>query len=359
MLSFMLFFRTAWDDYFTGTPTLIQSKEYGTNQTLSGTSVHVLNCLFKSTTSTSHGGALSCTSVTYLLVESTSFFSCSTSTYYGGAIYFSYSSGQCVLHEVCGYDCCSTYTSSGPHGQFAYIIVNNAASSKSYVNYSSITRCVNENSGSYRTLDLRNGNVRCTSINVSMNKCYLRSAISCHPYSDSNFVTCSFLYSSFTDNNATGYNCIYFGTSGAKYEIKSCNIIRNTQVSLSSDGTILTAGNLMITDSCILENTANYNFYSTSSSYPITISNCTVDSTSNNGYLTTQNTVTKSFILALKHMSTRNCHADYVSTVCPTLIIKLSCGNCSHLSQLGYLISLISTFLFNFIHLDSSNYPLY
>jgi hypothetical protein len=358
MLSFMLFFRTAGDDYFTGTPTLIQSKEYRTRQTLSGTSVHVSNCLFKSTTSTSHGGALSCTSVTYLLVESTSFFSCSTSTRNGGAIYFSYSSGQCVLYELCGYDCYSTYT-SGPHGQFAYTMVNNAVSSKNYVIYSSISRCVNENSGSYRTLDLYYGNERCTSINVSMNKCDLRSAFSGTPYSDSNSITCSLSYSTFADNRATGYNCILFDRDGARSEIKSCNIIRNTQVSLSSDGTIRTLGYLIIADSCIIENTANRIFYSTSSSYPITISNCTVDSFSNNGYLTTQNTVTKSFILALKHMSTQNCHADYVSTVCPTLIIKLSCGNGLYQSQLGYLISLISTFLFNFIHLDSSNYPLY
>ena len=64
---------------------------------------------------------LLCTSVTYLLVESTSFFSCSTSSSSGGVINFSNSNnGQCVLNEVCGYDCCLTYT-SGPHAQFAYI----------------------------------------------------------------------------------------------------------------------------------------------------------------------------------------------------------------------------------------------
>ena len=125
--------RTAWSDYFTGNPTLLQSKEYTSTQTLSGTSVLVSNSLFRSCTSSNHGGAFYCTSVTYLLVESSSFFFCRTTNYYGGAIYFSNGNGQCVLNEVCGYDCCSTYT-SGSYYQFAYIYVNNAASSKNYVN---------------------------------------------------------------------------------------------------------------------------------------------------------------------------------------------------------------------------------
>jgi predicted nucleic acid binding AN1-type Zn finger protein len=110
---------------------------------------------------------------------------------------------------------------------------------------------------------------------------------------------------------------------------KSCNILRNTQVS-SSEGTIKSDGNLMIEDSCILGNTATNIFYAYSS-YIITLSlsNCTVDKTSNNGYLTTQNTVTKSFILGLNNMSTQNCHSEYDSagdltavpyiTTCPSL----------------------------------------
>ena len=65
--------------------------------------------------------------------------------------------------------------------------------------------------------------------------------------------------------------------------------------------------------SCILENNANHIFYQASSSYRITISNCTVDRTSNNGYLTIRNTVTKSFILALNHMSTQYCYSEYDS----------------------------------------------
>jgi hypothetical protein len=346
--------RTVWSDYFTGTPTLIQTKEFGDRQTSSDTSVHVLNCLFKSIMSTSNGGALYCSSsTTYFLVESSSFFSCKTSGSNGGAIFFSNSGGQSVLNEVCCYDCCTTGSS---YGQFAYITVNNAATSMNYINYSSITRCLNENSGSQYAFRLNNGKIICPSVNSSMNKCYTRSGFYC----ETNTFACSLSYTTFADNNATGYTCIrsYYGG-----EMKSCNILRNSQVSLDSEGTIYPNGNLKIENSCILGNKATYIFRVETSSYSITLSNCTVDSTSNSQCLTIQNTVTKSFILALNHMSTQNCHSDYDSFgtlsqyTCPSNK-PMNCYtfvNCFNQPRIGYLISLISGFLFNIIHLDSSN----
>ena len=47
------------------------------------------------------------------------------------------------------------------------------------------------------------------------------------------------------------------------------------------------------------------------SSSTIILSNCTVNKTTYNRNLVTQNTVTKSFILALNHISTQNCHSRY------------------------------------------------
>jgi hypothetical protein len=199
--------------------------------------------------------------------------------------------------------------------------VNNAASRKNYFNFSSITRCVNTNSNSWHILYLYGGNTFCPSINESLNKCY-GTVIRCDPYIDSNPVTCSFSFSSFADNTAIQFILLHLDTN-AKYEIKSCNILRNTQVS-SSYGTIYTNGNTKIEDSCILENNANYIFYQRSSSYTITISSCTVDRISNNGYLTIQNTVTKSFIFALNHMSTQHCHSEYDSFGTISHIIPLS-----------------------------------
>jgi hypothetical protein len=355
-----MYSRTTWDDYFTGSPTLIQKNDYTSRQTPSGTNIYVLNCLFRSITSSSSGGALSCSSVTYFLVESTSFFSCKASSY-GGAIHFTNTnSGQCVLHEVCGNDCCSS--SSGGH--FIWTDVNNAASSKNYINYSSFAHCVNENSNSWYTLCLCSGKIFCPSINISMNKCYSRSGIYSQPYNDRNYVISSLTYSTFADNNAIQSTCIRFCSGGAKFEIKFCNILRNTQGSLSSEGTILSDGVLTIEDSCILENTATYIFSQDSSSYTITLSNCTVDSTSNNGYLTTKNTVTKSFILALNHMSTQNCHAKYdvVGVLTPNAqtpspskkqIYCFTGERLFYIPQNEKFFSLTSVLVFNFVCIKS------
>jgi hypothetical protein len=368
MLMFQIRLRNAWNDYFKGSATNYNSQTYGTRQTFSGTNVHVLNCLFRSINSGSDGGAFYCTSVTCLLVESSSFFSCKTSSNYGGAIYFSCSGGQCVLDKVCGYDCYSTNPSGNKYYQFAHIGMSDAVSYKNYVNYSSIVRCVNVNSNSHYTLGLFYGKICCPSVNFSMNKCYSRPIIY-HPSTDSSSVTCSFSYSSFSDNIVTGYSCFWLYRTGAKYEMKSCNILRNTESSSGSYGIVYTSGNLNIDDSCILENTATHIFYQ-DSSYTITLSNCTVDKTTNNRNLVIQNTVTKSFILALNHMSTQNCDSEYdfVGTLTPNLqtpspskkpVICHTYGKCFCQCQVTDFVSLICVFLFNFIHLSDSIIPLY
>jgi hypothetical protein len=303
----------AWNDYFSGTSvtTTLGPGQYNSQKSYSSGNIYVLNCLFNSFTSGSDGGALYCNSLTCLLVESSSFFSCKTSSDDGGAIYASNSGGQCVLHKVCGNDCYSTYTGGSSYYQFSYTRSNNVVTGKNYVNYSSISRCVNERSNTHYILCLNYGKICCPSVNLSMNKCQCYSGIYCHTFVDSNSVTSSLSYSTFADNNPFGYCCIYFNTGGAKYEMKSCNILRNIQGS-SSNGLIHTYGITTIEDSCILENTAT-NIFWAYSSYAITLSNCTVDKTSRTGTLYIQNIVTKSFILGLNHMSTQNCHSEYDS----------------------------------------------
>ena len=198
-----------------------------------------------------------------------------------------------------------------------------------------------------------------------MNKCYYRSGIYCYPYDDSNSITCALFYSTFADNHAIEEVCIRLDNAAAKYEIKSCNIIRNTQGSLSSFGTFLLRGIFMIKDSCILENTANTNF-DWSSYSTITLSNCTIDKTTCNLNLITQNTVIKSFILGLQHMSTRNCHSEYDSAGTLTPILQApsstkkqmncyTCGKFIYQCRLSDFFSFSSIFLFNFIHSDTSN----
>jgi hypothetical protein len=318
----------AWNDYFSGTPeTTIGPGQYSSRQTPSVSSVYVSNCLFKCTLTSGNGGALYCTSTTYFFVESSSFISCRTNSGSGGAIYF-FSSNclQSILYSVCGYDCYST--SFVP---FAYIVINNAASNKNCANYSSIVSCVNDTSISGETFRLDYGKLYCPSVNISKNICRYISGIVCSPLVDSNSVTSSLSYSTFADNNVSQYGCIWCNNYGAKYEIKCCNILRNIEIS-SSYGLISTYGNLVIKDSCIIENKAtNYIFYLFYTSYTFTLSNCTVDSTSHNG-LTIQNTVTKSFIHGLNHMSTQNCHSEYDSAGTLTAIQSAfyNCRTCKN-----------------------------
>jgi hypothetical protein len=368
MLIFIQHYRTAWVDHFPGNySNNFNSQTYSSRPTLSGTGVYFSNCLFRSVSSTSPGGALYCSnSVTYLLVESSSFFSC-TSSSNGGALYVS--CDNYVLYEVCGYDCYSTYTGTGgtAHGEFSYSSLSNVASNKNFINYSSIARCVTERTNTQYMICHHYGKHYCPSINVSMNKCYTRSGFYCWPTSDSNSIACLLSYSSFVDNNATRCICIELGLPGIKYEIKSCNILRNTQGTLNSEGTIYACGNTMIDDSCILENKATY-IFRVSSSYTITLSGCTVDSTTYYGSLITKNAVTKSFILALGHMSTQNCDAEYDSvgyiltpiTRSPSPSKKQKLCNtgerCFIHIQLRDVFSLTSILLFNFIHPYSSSY---
>jgi hypothetical protein len=360
------YFRTAWNDHFPGTNSPnYYSQKYTSRQNPSATSVYVSNCLFISITSSSAGGALYCSSVKYFLVESTSFFSCKTSSTSYGAIYFYNSGGQSVLYEVCAYDCCTT--GGGYDYQFAGINVGNAASYKNYVNYSSISHCVNEISSSNFILALCYGKTFFPSVNISLNKCYYHLAIACWPTVDSNYVTGSLTYSSIADNHALGANCILLNTGSTKSEIKSCNILRNTQGFLDTYGTIYSNEKLMIYDSCILENIANRIFHQASSSYTTTLSNCTVDKTSSNQNLIIQSTVTKSFILALNHMSSQNCHSEYDSAGYLTPIMQTPSPSKKPIicytymkrfyqPQLTDTFSLTCVFIFNFIHPGTFNY---
>jgi hypothetical protein len=352
----------AWNDYFTGSPeTTLGPSQYTSNQTFSVSSVYFLNCLFnKCTISSGNGGALFLIkSVTYFFVESSSFFSCKTNSGGGGAIYFYNSnSGQSVLYAVCGYDCSSTDT-----GVFARITIQNSPTSKNYFNYTSITRCVDGISNSYCMVYPQYGKNYCPSVNISTNKRHRGTGIVNTPSVDSSSVTSSLLFSTFADNNASKHNCIWCNTGSANYEIKYCNIIRNTQVEFSTYGTIFARGNLTIEDSCILENNAGNTFYQEKTTCTITLSNCTIDSTTNNQNLITRNTVAKSFIHGLNHLSTQNCYSEYdsVGTLTATpyyshLSMKIIYRTCHSQAQIRVFVSLIWLFIVTFINPNPSEH---
>jgi hypothetical protein len=351
-----------WNDFFIGTPaTTIGPGLYSSREAPSTSSVYVSNCLFNNCfLSSGDGGALYCSSATYFFVESSSFFTCKANNGYGGAIYFDNSNClQSFLYSVCGYDCSAT-----SYGIFARININNAATSKNYVNYSSVVRCVSDISNSQRMLNINYGKIYFPSVNTSMNKCTYFSGILYSPFVDSNTFTSLLSYCTFVDNRASEHGCIWCNNGGAKYEIKCCNILRNT----GTYGIIFARGNLMIEYSCILENTATYIFYQEQSSYTITISNCTVDSNKKYGNVVTQNTVTKSFILGLNHMITRNCHSEYDSAGYLTAIPCISthssskrvslctCGMFHYQVKISDFFTLNWVFIVPFIHPNPSRY---
>jgi hypothetical protein len=352
---FLLHVRTAWDDYFPGSsPSQTNATtKYTTVQSTSSTNVFVSNCLFIGCTSTSGGGALSCSgSVQRLLVESSSFFSCSTSSGQGGAIYFSNTnSGECALYKVCGNDC----STSGSYDLFLCVYGQNTVSKKNCVNYSSISRCVSPNTNTAITLRIDNGKTYCQSVNSSMNKCNRHPGFYFYSSIDLNSVTCFLSYSSFVDNIATGYTCIYQNRDSAKAEIKYCNILRNLQGTPNSYATIYFDGDSTVKDSCILMNNATYTFYAYSS-YTITVSNCTMDSTAYQNSVVFTNAATKSFIHALNHISTKNCASEYDSAGILTVFSpskkNIICYTCNCQPGISYLFKLTYLFVVIFIHSD-------
>jgi hypothetical protein len=304
--------RTFDDVYGSGlSPTSYTAPEYTDKRVdTSATNAYVHDCVFRSCTGSSNGGAICCGSgVRRLLVEQSSFISCKTSGSYGGAIYFSNTgNGECVLSRICGFNCYSTNTGAS-WGQFAYLNPYNNYNYKNHVNDSTITRSSNQNLDVRYTLDLRNGNILCPSVNLSHSVCVYVPALYCDPSSD----TCCISYSSIVNNTASNYMCIYLYDTASSHCIDTCNIINNKQTS-SSIGIIYAVANLLIKDSCILGNyIENTVFYEGSSSCKITISNCTFDNNKSYGSVIFTKMIENAFINALSHIATQSCDSYFDS----------------------------------------------
>ena len=162
-------------------------------------------------------------------------------------------------------------------------------------------------------------------------------------------------------------DCVRWNDSSYSWLTALCNILRNTN-NTGSKGIIYANANVMIKDSCILENAAAEIFYQYSSTYTITLSNCTIDKTTNNQKLTIQDTVTKSFILALNHISTQNCNAEYDAVGSLTALPCISsptkksfcyCYTCNvnhYQAKVSDFFTFISLFMITFIHSNPSGY---
>jgi hypothetical protein len=296
------------DVYGTGlNPTNYIRNEYkGTQLTPNTNNVYVFDCFFHDFSSSSNGASILCGSSVYkLLIEQSSFISCMTSAYGGGGVYFDYTGNyECVMSKICAFGC-----SSATHGTFAFISLYNSANHKNHFNDSTITHSLKNGKSQQDSIYLRADTILFPSNNFTNNECYSNPAFCCHSLRSSTSETCWITYCSVVNNTANGGSqCIRLYSSSSTHLIDTCNIINNKQTS-SSSGTIYTSTNILIKNSCILGNNEGKTVFYTSS-YKITVSNCTVDNNRYSGSVIFTKTAERSFIHALSHIATRICDSN-------------------------------------------------
>jgi hypothetical protein len=304
----------AWTDYYSGSGTLYQQQT--TRLTSFSGTAYIKNCFFNGLSTTDQAGAISCYSSSSLLmlIESSTFINVQGASY-GGAIYFSYS-GQYVSVKVCGYGCKSTSS----HSQFEYVQVTNGISSRNEVHDSSICG-TNQPSQNYEMLH-HYGKIIIDQTNFSSNSCRYGAPIHSNPSSNGNYVASTISYTTVANNVVASGMCIVLESSNL-HEVYSCNFISNTDQS-SNNGLMIVSGSLNLRDSCILNNSATY-VIRNSGGKSITVTNCTMDSTSKfSGTVTISSTPKTSFINRIDHIETALCFSKYDSigslTVVPNTI---------------------------------------
>ena len=314
----------AWSDVYDSTDSITIHSGTSSRITFDSGCHYITKCTFESLCEKSgSGGAIysSNNGNAKMFVEETTFTECHCSGF-GGAIYF-YSSGSCALAKVCGYKCSTTSSNSF---QFDRVYVTDSGLTIiNTINDSSIAYSLNDNNA-HHTLYHRYGRIISCSVNVSNNKCSQTSGIYCYPSTSSSASSgdpsCIISFSTFTNNTChTHYVCLYLHEGSAFKEINRCNVLRNTQQNTDTRGTICSNGNLDIKSSCILDNSAKYDFYA--NSYTITITDCTRDTNKETyGSVTIKETPAQSFINALIHTQAEHCVAQFDSVGDLTVITQ-------------------------------------
>jgi hypothetical protein len=299
--------KSAYDDFFA--PRIVQKYEklsiYST-LSISHDNVSIRNSVFFECKYTSHGGAISY-SGQRLLIEETTFISCSTSYNYGGAVYATcYKS---VLNKICAFECFARRSSYSSYGHAFYISLPNDPIYNNYINYSSISNSKNTDTNSYHAQYVSYGRILLTNENISMNECYYETAL----YSNGGCAA-YVAYCTFANNTAIYYGCLQFDYP---HEMHECNILFNEQRGTGRAYIIYSSANLFIWNSCILENNKGKKvFYEGNGECRIALYNCTIDSdiiSSQRYYnnLTIHQTNERAFINGNKHLITNLCDASF------------------------------------------------
>ena len=148
---------------------------------------------------------------------------------------------------------------------------------------------------------------------MSNNNCSSISGILCYDCQS------AYIYhSSFINNICNNYDiCIAFADNyNYISELRSSNVINNSQKLLSSYGTITSWYSLTVIDSSILNNSADYDFFCDDSRYTITVIDCVIDNNSFGGNVETTNCTSNGGTVSVEMGEAEHCVLVSVDNKC-------------------------------------------
>ena len=174
-----------------------RKEKIDTIQSTAALNVYVSHCGFSDITGATQGGCISyeAKASSRMLVELSSFLSCSATTY-GGAVYIRY--GECILTKLCAVKCVCTSSVSGL-GQL--IFTSLTVNKNNNVYDSPIALCGSE-SVYARTISIGGGIVQIMRVNFTGNQCVYEPTIYCPITSSTADITCSMQYCNAQNNTA-------------------------------------------------------------------------------------------------------------------------------------------------------------
>ena len=263
--------------------------------------VWITFCSFAGIHSFSSGGVIyyESTKESKMLVDLSSFDFC-TGYSNGGAIFFG-NEGECVLDSLCSYYC--TTNAGRPSGQFCWIVVSSDSKTKNEIFDSSIIASKKQ---AWITMYYQKGNFSCKRINVSNNE------IDCHSgivISNPSISLTSF--STFNNNSASGYNCIW--CSSITHQITHSNMIKNNQIG-NSFGIIYAENAEIEMNHCYLLENANNNhgtvFYANLDGSKIICFNCSLTDDQKDFIGQVSFTISAGFINSYQYLEFEKCDAS-------------------------------------------------
>ena len=285
-----------------------QSSQYFTD---SGDDVYVIDCYFKTESST-NGGAISfCSPVdsAHLFVYSTTFNECKTSDTMGGAVY-QYQKGKCTMKNCCYYSCYSTNTED-TIGQAMLIRTTALEEANLKIFQISDIYSTPVSDRSHESFNVGGSLLNINSINVSSSIVFVYGAVYLTPFATRSQVSASMIFCSIRNNTVQSSSCITFHRTNSKYTMEKTNILEN-HLTITIP-LIYSSGDTLLESCTILDNSEQI-LAKTASQASIVIFNCTIDSIlkmSGNVYTGLWEPLSQSFIIPIKLQNTLLCPAKY------------------------------------------------